>query len=190
MVAIQWDLVEAGLKRAEWQTVRNRQGKVTRSSAWYTGYPCTCQYKYGKGAPWDSVPMPEWMISLCDAIGQLLGTATPNAVNLNRYDDAEQELWWHADNEDLFINERGEADIVSLSVGFARSFEVCENFTDDVKSTILADRDILRMSGKTQLYYQHRVPPASRHASTSSASLVRYNLTFRHICNHTKKCAC
>jgi alkylated DNA repair dioxygenase AlkB len=49
-------------------------------------------------------------------------------MNFNRYDSGEHSLAFHADNEPLFKDDKGESTIVSLSFGAERFFEIKHNY--------------------------------------------------------------
>ena len=151
--------IKVALQELKWNLNYAANGKTTRASAWYTRSGCKCDYIYG-GTAWPAHEFLPWMDTFCDNLNTFLNLdLEPNAMNFNRYDSGEHSLGFHADNDPLFKDDKGESTIVSLSSGAERSFEIKHNysFTADFKE-LLKDGDILIMSGRTQLNYQHAIP--------------------------------
>ena len=103
-------------------------------------------------------------------------------TNLNRYDDGTQSLFWHSDNEQLMRTPSDNVTIVSLSLGATREFRYKSKYEFEHSHVMLADGDLLVMTGSTQTHTSHCIP-------TEKLCLKpRYNLTFRFITNHLPGC--
>ena len=176
-------------KSVNWERV-SRDDKVLRFSSWYTSGNCKCLYKYGN---FDSHPngfkphqAEEWLTQLAQRVKDVYNLEhVPNAFNFNRYDEAKHSLSYHSDNEHLFKGKDGTADIVSLSVGESRMFNVKKKYKP-VSTAIdipLHSGDLLGMFGMCQVHYQHQVAEG-----VSAGKTPRYNCTMRYICNHDKGC--
>jgi alkylated DNA repair dioxygenase AlkB len=170
-----------------WEEVMGKRGQVTRSSAWYVAKPCSCTYQYG-GDSWPANLFPPWMDELCQQIQQVFKyDAAPNAINFNEYKSGSNSLYWHADDEELFIDKQGNTTVLSLSVGATRLFQLLRNGSseNDTMDIELEDGMFLEMAGKTQLHYKHQVPPNKMRGLVGK---TRYNLTFRWIHTHAASC--
>jgi alkylated DNA repair dioxygenase AlkB len=164
-----------------------KQGQVKRSSAWYVAEPCSCQYRYG-GDLWPANSFLPWIKELCEQVKLVFNyDAAPNAINFNEYKSGSNSLGWHADDEHLFIDRDGNTTVLSLSIGATRLFQLLRNEApeSESKDIDLEDGMFLEMSKKTQLFYQHQVPPSRLRGLSGKA---RYNLTFRWIHSHAASC--
>lgn len=95
-----------------------------------------------------------------------------NSVLGNLYRNGQDSVSWHADDE----KELGsEPVIASLSFGASRTFIVRHNASKQHWNMILNHGDLLVMSGRSQLDFQHSVP------KTKQSVGARINLTFRNI---------
>lgn len=95
-----------------------------------------------------------------------------NSVLLNMYRSGKDSMDWHQDNE----KELGENPIIaSVNFGASRKFELRNIDSREKIIFELGHGALLLMKGKTQHYWQHRVPKTKREVS------VRINLTFRNI---------
>ena len=182
-----------------WKEVKDFKGKkVTRSSCWFTNEPCLCPYKYGRTF-WDSNPTPQWMkdmaSSLCLAFE--LPDYSCNSCNANRYASDDEDLVWHADNEDMFRQTDFQRDvfIISISFGATRVFRVRRNFAPDSTKVLVRDGDCVSMEKRFQDKWQHSiaaggVDTGQGASSSSSPGSLRFNLTFRLVKRHCPKCPC
>eukprot|EP00931_Biecheleriopsis_adriatica_P120001 TRINITY_DN95152_c0_g1_i1.p1 TRINITY_DN95152_c0_g1~~TRINITY_DN95152_c0_g1_i1.p1 ORF type:complete len:321 (-),score=50.28 TRINITY_DN95152_c0_g1_i1:97-1059(-) len=180
------------MEGAAWhQPKRPRTGELLpRKTDWMTAERCRCTYKYG-GVEVDPTEFPPWMIELMETVMPLCGLRGqgrwPNCCNLNLYENGGMSVGWHADDEELFQGKVSDCPIVSLSLGQARTFELCLNGTDANKQAShrirLESGDIMTMEGLTQKHYQHRVPK-------EQARGPRINLTWRWIRQHQGRCPC
>lgn len=134
--------------------------------------------------------MPDSVVRLLKQVSQRTG-AEYNAVFLNYYQDGNQYIGWHADDESETQNgqKRGSA-IASISLGQERVFQVLHKKmrkrvgkTTAEKQKLVRDRllyefplksgDLLVMRGSLQQHWHHRVP------KSAAARSFRINLTFR-----------
>lgn len=98
--------------------------------------------------------------------------STYNSVLANQYRNGSDSVSWHSDDEPEFGQE---PTIISLSLGSTRVFKIRENTTKRVWSLDLAHGDLLVMSGRAQLDYQHAVLKTAKPVGN------RVNLTFRFV---------
>lgn len=140
-----------------------------RLTAWY-GDPD----KPGKYSGISMIPIP-WnslLLSLKLIIEEKTGIQF-TSVLLNLYRDGKDSMGWHRDNE----KELGpEPTIASVSFGQTRKFQ----FRDYKEKNALVDialtsGSLLIMNGKTNHYWEHRIP------KTTKLLGPRINLTFRKI---------
>ena len=121
------------------------------------------------------------MILLINEITELCGLEPGylNSVNSNWYEDGEQAVGWHADDEYLFQTKDKKVTIVS-----SRNFQMRRFYTQDDLSLDrkLDAGDLLIMAGRCQQVFQHQITKRPGDAG------ARFNLTFRHICNHGRGC--
>ena len=137
-------------------TVTN--SRIPRKAAWFCNGGCTCTYRYG-GTEWPPTAFPPWLSEITQVVAKACGVEElPNSCNLNLYSSPEDQVGWHADKEKLF--QRKDAKIISLSLGATRHFQIRKTSTlGDFKDVALESGDILVMTGATQRFYSHRVPP-------------------------------
>ncbi|CAE7631230.1 Alkbh3 [Symbiodinium sp. CCMP2456] len=122
---------EVALDQTPWERPRVRGGRqLPRSAAWFVKKECSCCYEYN-GTQWPSVEFPDWLLEVEQAVWAVLregeGAADilePNSCVANFYADGAQSVDWHADNEPLFEGLLRDCQIVSLSLGETRRFEL------------------------------------------------------------------
>merc|ERR1712048_1419711 len=155
---------------------------IPRKTAWMVSSGCRCTYRYG-GVDVDPQKYPDWMTDIMQLYMPLCGIKSreqwPNSCNLNLYEDGAMSVGWHADDEKLFDGRFNDIQIISVSLGQARTFELrtlgVEEDGERPKYRMqLGDGDICTMEGLTQKYYQHRVPK-------EGAQGPRINLTWRWV---------
>lgn len=188
---------EVALDQTPWERPRVRGGRqLPRSAAWFVKKGCSCCYEYN-GTQWPSVEFPDWLLEVEQAVWAVLregeGAADilePNSCVANFYADGAQSVDWHADNEPLFEGLLRDCQIVSLSLGETRRFELrrrrdlsnplkhCDRVVLD-----LHDGDIVTMEGCFQKHWYHRVP------RQPGVIAPRINLTWRTITCHSAGCA-
>ena len=174
-----------------WQEVKSFKGLVTRSSCWLVNQGCSCTYKYGITS-WKPHVFPQWIDQLARKL-EVLHSRPPNSFNscnCNRYDKSNEDLMWHSDNEPMFRagdsckESQRDVFISSVSFGSSREFAFRVKYGNESASVVLDDGDILSMDGHLQDSHEHTVKKAQGPGSNS----IRYNLTFRTIIRHCRKC--
>ena len=150
----------------EWLQPSLQSGEaIPRQTAWVVKSGCKCTYRYGR----IEVPpaeYPPWMGDLMDIIMPACGLSVrekwPDSCNANYYAHGGMSVGWHADDETLFQGKVQEIQIISLSLGDKRRFQLRYNRPDygagSRFSMILGDGDLLTMEGKCQKHMQHCVP--------------------------------
>lgn len=179
------------LQKCDWQVLRNKQGDVTRSTAWYVTSPCCCAYTYGDASV-SPQAKPAWLKSIEERVLYhgcgLPEDEWPNSVNMNLYEDEGQNVGWHSDDEGLFRGCQMDCRIISASWGAPRTFEVALKnkkhasgkpsvFLDSLKKILLDSGNLCSMEGYFQRHYSHQLArglgPAteSREAQTVTESV-------------------
>jgi len=176
----------------DWKQPQGTHGLMPRKTAWMTKKGCTCTYRYGVFEV-PSEEFPPYMIELLKLVMPMCGItnqqAWPDSCNLNLYDDGGASVGWHADDEQLFQGKFEDIQIVSLSFGQKRKFELRRNFPETDKGEkkapftfYLGSGDLMTMEGMTQKHFQHRVPKEEHSEGP------RINLTWRWVKKHAPKC--
>ena len=126
---------------------------------------------------WPSHDMPGWFQLITEKVMEQCGvTDFPNSCNANLYEDGDDVVGWHADDEPLFNATNQDALIISLSLGTSREFVYRLNTQPDREHPImLNDGDLCTMEGMTQKYYKHSI------SKKKGEALARINLTWRWI---------
>lgn len=139
-----------------------------RKVAWYGDQPF--EYNYSNHArqalPWNALLL---------EIKQLIEKATNEQYNsclLNLYQNGEEGMGWHADNEKE-LKENGA--IASLSLGAERKFQFKHRTTKERIELQLENGALLVMKGDIQKRWLHQLPKSKK------ISAPRINLTFRTI---------
>lgn len=139
-----------------------------RKVAWYGDEPF--QYTYSNTTK-TALPWTEALLEL-KKLAQEYSGHSYNSCLLNLYHDGSEGMAWHSDGEkDLKKN----GAIASLSFGAERKFAFRHKDNKQKISLTLEHGSLLVMSGLTQQYWQHRLPP------TKIVRTARVNLTFRTI---------
>ena len=200
--------LEHHFRKIPWEAVSSSSGVVLRQSVWFTEGKCKCGYKYGNSKKkWSPNRFPDWLSLIARKLEESMELPKFyfNSCNGNLYQLPNQMLEFHKDNEALFR----EADspkskrnvvIASVSYGATRVFFLrkCYDATNEDLPVLLYDGDAITMEGLLQDNYQHCAGneqstlkitgQASASASSNSATLGRYNFTFRHIFRHDANC--
>lgn len=100
--------------------------------------------------------------------------STFNSCLLNYYQDGEEGMSWHSDNEKTLVEN---APIASFSLGAERKFVFKHRETKEKISLNLENGSLLLMRGEIQKYWLHALP------KTKKVKLPRINLTFRQMKN-------
>ena len=109
--------------------------------------------------------------ALRDRVDTLVGVHF-NSCLLNRYEDGNQGMAWHSDDE----AELGpETVIASVSFGATRKFAFRHRHTRQKVEMLLHHGQLIVMRGQTQAHWQHALMKSTR------VTQPRVNLTFRTI---------
>ena len=158
--------------------------KQTRESVWMVDKSqlpiCECTYPYSN-VEFSQHPMPPWMRRLAAELANACQLPLPNCCNANRYWKC-SDLVYHSDDEPLFGVKN--VNIISVSVGSARTFGIKHNITGEFKTIRLQDGDVMTMTGDCQAHYKHSIFPSDK----SAGDEPRYNLTFRFLSSHNAGC--
>ncbi len=132
---------------------------------------CSCDYHYSRGTARRN-PLPDHLRVLLLLLSHIYhdNHNNYNAVHINFFLN-KSKLRWHADDEHILGNR---PDILSLTLGATRRFDIRLKGTATAMHIPLVHGDILQMTGSTQSHYEHSIPPA---AYTGP----RVNLTLRRV---------
>ena len=149
---------------------------LNRKACWLTLPGVSKPYKYG-GMEWSCRDMPGWFQLITAQVMQVCGvTQPPNSCNANLYEDGDDVVGWHADDEPLFKATLQDALIISLSLGTKRTFAYRLNTQPNHEHKItLGDGDLCTMEGMMQKYYKHAI------LKQKGETQARINLTWRWI---------
>lgn len=139
---------------------------TSRRVAWYGDNAASYTYS---GTTKHALPWSHVLLELKQHIEHLSGH-TFNSCLLNLYDNGEQGVSWHSDDE-IMLDDT----IASLSLGAQRKFAFKHKKRNEKMSLELAHGSLLIMTGATQQHWQHSLP------KNSSIHQPRINLTFRTI---------
>jgi len=160
------------LEGIEWKNdVAVMYGKkivTQRKVAWYGDEPY--RYTYSNHTK-TALPWSEALLTL-KAIVEKSTQEIFNSCLLNLYHNGSEGVAWHSDDEKEL--QRGAA-IASLSLGAERKFSFKHKQSKDTISLYLQPGSLLVMTGDTQRYWQHCLPP------TKKVHAARINLTFRRM---------
>ncbi len=157
---IQWDYDKA--------IIFGKLIHTKRKVAWYGDQPF--DYTYSKTTK-SALPWTKELLELKEIVENETGE-TFNSCLLNLYHNGEEGMAWHSDGEKDLIKHGA---IGSLSLGAERKFSFKHKTTKQTVSIVLEKGSLLVMTGLTQTYWLHRLPP------TKKVSIPRINLTFRTI---------
>jgi len=139
-----------------------------RKVAWYADQPF--EYTYSKTTK-RALPWTDDLLQLKSEVERATGESF-NSCLLNLYHNGNEAMSWHSDGEkDLKKN----GAIGSLSFGAERKFVFRHKKLREKVPLILEHGSLLVMSGTTQTFWQHCLPPTKR------VNEPRVNLTFRSI---------
>lgn len=137
-----------------------------RKVAWYGD--STYHYTYSNATKL-ALPWTRELLTLKNASEAKTG-ATYNSCLLNLYHDGSEGMAWHSDDEKMLANN---SSIASLTFGAERKFAFRHKTLDQKVELILEHGSLLEMTGATQKFWLHRLPP------TKKVTRPRINLTFR-----------
>ncbi len=95
-----------------------------------------------------------------------------NSCLLNLYQDGNEGMGWHADNEKEL---KRNGTIASVSIGAERKFSFKHKVSHEVVDINLENGSALLMKGEIQQFWKHCLPKSKK------ISKPRVNLTFRNI---------
>ena len=144
-----------------------------RKVAWYGDEPY--RYTYSNNTK-TALPWTEMLLTLKATVEEITQELF-NSCLLNLYHDGSEGVAWHSDDEKEL--KRGAA-IASLSLGAERKFSLRHKHSKETVSLFLQHGSLLVMTGDTQEYWQHCLPP------TKKVRSARINLTFRRMNTDTK----
>jgi alkylated DNA repair dioxygenase AlkB len=117
-----------------------------------------------------SQPLSTSLTTLLETVNAMFG-ASFNGILVNRYDDGENYISAHSDDE----RNLDAVGVVAISVGQTRTFRIREKDTKKIVIDVeMEDMDIIHMRGEFQKEFTHEIPP------TKKALAVRYSFTFRN----------
>lgn len=155
--------------KRETMRIYGRECLVPRETCWVGDASYTYSGVRHESAPWHPI-----VAALRSEIAATLG-GEPSMFNsclANLYRGGADSVAWHSDDEP----ELGpEPLIASLSLGSTRAFKIRNRASRETTTIWLEHGDLLVMSGRAQLDYEHAVPKTAREVGP------RINLTFRKI---------
>lgn len=141
---------------------------MKRKMAWFADDGISYTYASSRK---EALPWTETLLKLKQIVSDSSGH-TYNSCLLNLYQDGEQAMGWHADNEKQLLKNGA---IASVSLGAERKFAFKHRTNADRVDVVLENGSLLLMKDETQQHWLHRLPPTKRVKSP------RINLTFRTI---------
>lgn len=139
-----------------------------RKVAWYGDKDFNYTYS---GKTKKALPFTPGLLKLKELV-ELKSGETYNSCLCNLYHNGEETMGWHSDAEkDL----KKHGAIASLSFGVERKFSFKHKQTKEKCEFVLENGSLMVMSGETQDFWLHRLPPSKKIISP------RINLTFRTI---------
>lgn len=140
--------------------------KTSRKVAWYAS--SDIEYTYSNISK-KALPFTPELLSLKQIVEHKTGE-TYNACLLNLYQNGNEGMGWHSDDEKTL---EPLASIASLSFGADRKFSLKHQQNKQMVSVILENGSLLEMKNETQLFWKHSLP------KTTKVIGPRINLTFR-----------
>ena len=159
-------------KSINWQhdqvTIFGKTHITKRQVAWYGASDLSyCYAGHDKKAlPW----LPD-LLEIKKRVEQLTNE-TYNSCLLNKYENGNESMGWHRDNESML---KKSGAIASISFGAERDFQFRHQFSKEKITLNLQNGSVLLMTGVIQDHWAHQLPKRTRVKS------MRINLTFRTI---------
>lgn len=167
----------AGWERKEGIS-RGKKYRMPRLMAWYGEIPYTFAGTTIASKARNFKEWPEELVILHEMI-QIETGINFNSVLLNKYEDGNDGVAFHSDNELIWGTN---PIIASISLGSTRRFEIKRKVVDyeqsgkeDEISILLNSGDMIVMDGTTQEEFVHRIPKTTQKVGP------RINLTFRNV---------
>lgn len=164
------DYLQALLDTINWENdvaiIHGQRIVTARKIAWHADKPFAYSYSNTTkiARPWTSE-----LLELKNLVEKHTGERF-NACLLNLYHNGSEGMSWHSDAETQL---KRNGAIASLSFGAERNFSLRHKSSKQKASVVLQHGSLLVMKGKTQSFWQHRLPPATMVRGP------RVNLTFR-----------
>merc|ERR1712129_599490 len=174
----------------DWEQPPGAMGPTPRKSAWMVRDGCTCAMSIGRSRELQPQPFPMWMMEIMHCVMPMCGVVDeqewPDSCNLMLFQDGNDSVGWHAEDEKLFQAKFRDARFITLTLGARRKFEFRLNWPEDGKHQShqlqMGNGDMLVMEGMLQKHFQNRVPKAG------SISAPTVSLCWRWILKHHPKC--
>lgn len=139
-----------------------------RKVAWYGEN--SIKYTYSKVTK-IAIPWTNELLEIKNRIENITN-ATYNSCLLNRYQNGNQGMSWHSDDEIML---KKNASIASVSFGADRFFKFRHKKENTTLSVLLENGSLLDMRANTQQHWLHALPKSKK------VKELRINLTFRKI---------
>ena len=139
---------------------------TARKVAWYGD--SNFSYTYSGTTKQALVWTPE--LAALKAVVEKLTATQFNSCLLNLYQDGNQGMAWHSDDEKSLGRN---STIASVSLGAEREFRLKHKRLDEKISVLLESGSLLVMKGATQSHWLHSIPKSKK------ITTPRINLTFR-----------
>ena len=155
--------------KQEYINIMGKEMPIPRKTCWFSKNNKSYMYSGIKVEP---IPFTETLHSVCSQIESKFKICF-NSVLLNLYNNGEDSVSWHADDE----RSLGEViNVASLSLGASRKFQIRENVKgSEIHNINLEHNSLLFMHDPAQSKTVHQIP------KTKSLIDKRINLTFRYI---------
>lgn len=141
---------------------------IPRSQVWFGDEGC--DYRYS-GLFIQALPWPKYARRLRDKLAREWDLNS-NGVLVNRYQDGQQSMGWHSDDEAEIAPK---SDIASVTLGASRAFFIRHKQTKHKIELILNSGDLLIMHWPMQACWEHCVP------KRMGIRQSRLNYTFREL---------
>lgn len=155
--------------------VFGKQHAIPRSQVWFGDKGC--DYRYS-GLFIEALPWPKYAQRLQAKLAREW-RLTSNGVLVNRYQDGQESMGWHSDDEPEIAPQ---SDIASVTLGASRDFLLRHKQTKQKISLSLHSGDLLIMHWPMQAYWQHCLP------KRLGVKQTRVNYTFRQLTPHFHQC--
>ena len=104
-----------------------------------------------------------------------------NSCLANLYENGQQAMGWHSDDEASLRSPEHETVIASLSLGASRKFRFKHKTQKQTVDLMLHSGQLIVMKGQTQRYWKHMLAKSTR------VLAPRINLTFRYFYQDAKR---
>ncbi|QYK00534.1 alpha-ketoglutarate-dependent dioxygenase AlkB [Shewanella psychrotolerans] len=148
--------------------VYGRSHVIPRSQVWFGDEGCDYLYS---GLFIQALPWPKYAMRLRDKLARDWGLSS-NGVLVNCYQNGQQSMGWHSDDEPEIAPR---SDIASITLGASRAFHIRHKQTKEKIEIILNSGDLLIMHWPMQDDWEHSVP------KRMGVSQSRLNYTYREL---------